>query len=170
MELPVTIKKSFIGYVWISLLGLTVIAVIWAGILSLWRSGDLDEGTYYMLGIVSILVLLITLIQLYVYSLSYISLTSDRLKAENWTTLFTQVDVDAEWVRVQDVTVETGSIFALMFGYGTLTIQTAGTAQQLKMTYVPNVEYWQSVIEALADQSTGEDSVDLSTVDLTNVQ
>lgn len=170
MELPSTIKKPWFGYLVISLVGFGLMALIYAGIWSLWRTGDLSEPTYYMLGIVSILVLLITMVELYIYSLSYIGLTEDGLKAENWSSLFFQVDVDTEWVRVQDVTVETGSIFALMFGFGTLTIQTAGTAQNLRMTMVPSVEAWRDVISSFADQAAGSDLVQLSisSADLAN--
>ena len=145
-SLPVTIKKHPIGYVFIALVGLGATAIVWALMFSLWRSGDLDEITYWMLGFASILSLIITMVQLYVYSLSYILLTDDGLKVKNWRTLFVSQDAEAGWKRVQDVSWTTGSIWSLLFNYGALEVQTAGTKQRLVMTMVPNAEYWQAVM------------------------
>ncbi|TFC63732.1 hypothetical protein E3O62_02585 [Cryobacterium sp. TMT2-15-1] len=163
MELPVTIWKSWVGYFWILLVGLTVAAIPWAGIFTLGYSGDLDETSFWMLVITSILVLVVMVERLYVYNLSYITLTKDGIKAENWSSLFHQVDAETEWLRVQDVAIHTNNLFSLLFSFGTVTIQTAGTGQEMRMTMVPNVEALRDVISQLADQATGEDSVELST-------
>lgn len=147
-QLPVVIKKHFIGYVAILGVGLGVVALIWGFLYSLQRSGQLDDTTAVMMLFASIIVLLITIVQIWVYSISYIELTEDTIHVVNWRTLFVKQDVITQWNRVQDAGVETGSIFALMFDYGHLTIQTAGTAQELNMTMIPSAEYWQALMQA----------------------
>lgn len=148
--LPTVIKKHPIGIALILLVGLGTTALIWATLYSLHRTGDLDSTTTWMMLFASIVVLLITVIQLWVYSLSYIELTDDGIHIVNWRTLFVKTDVMTEWSKIQDVTVSTGSIWPVIFNFGTLTIQTAGTAQELNMTMVGNAEYWQAIIQAEA--------------------
>jgi hypothetical protein len=159
MELPVTIYKSWVGYILILLVGLTVAAVPWVGIFMLGYSDDLDDTSFWMLVITRILVLVVMVERLYVYTLSYITLTKDGIKAENWSSLFYQVDVESEWVRVQDVSIQTSNLFSLLLSFGTVTIQTAGTAQDRRMTMVPNVEALRDLISRLADQATGSDQL-----------
>lgn len=151
MELPIVIKKHWTGYVLIVGVGIAVLALIWSGIISMWRSGDLTQDTYWMLGIASILVLLVTMVTAYIYSLSYIELSTEGIKVQNWLTLFVSGDARTSWGKVQDVYRTTDTIFSLLFNYGTLTIQTAGTGQHLTLTMVPDAEYWQSVILAYAE-------------------
>lgn len=91
-QLPVVIKKSFIGYVFITLVGLAFIALIAAGVYSMWRTGDLSEPAYWIAGFFAIVIRLITLLQLYVYNLSFIELTDTGLHVVNWRTIFVKQD------------------------------------------------------------------------------
>lgn len=117
------------------------------------RSGDLTSSLGWVGFFAVVLIAIVTVVELRVYSLSQIELSEDGLTAEIWSALFFKTKVQADWRRVQDVTVLSPSIWALMIDYGTLTVQTAGTAQQLKMSMVPNAEYWQAVIQSLADDA-----------------
>jgi uncharacterized membrane protein YdbT with pleckstrin-like domain len=164
MDLPQTIKKSWVGYVWIIFVGVAVVSIIWSGIFYLGRTGLLDDGTFWMLAIVSLLAALITFVYLYVYDLSYIELDADGIKAENWSSLLSQVDVNAEWFRVQDVGVEQHGL-GVILNYGTLTIQTAGTQQRVLMTMVPQPEMWQGIISEIADLATPDGLEELSTAE-----
>lgn len=151
---PSIITKHPVGYLFIGGVGFALISLIAAGIWSMWRSGVLTEPTYWFAGFFAIVILLITIIQLWVYSLSYIEFTEQGIHVVNWRTIFVKQDVTTEWARVQDVTVGTTSVWSLMFNYGSLTVQTAGTAQDLTMTMVPDAEYWQAIFQAYADDAT----------------
>lgn len=162
-SLPVTIYKHWIGYVAIALLGVAVIGLVlgafWAGA----AVPGVDTSLLFALAVFAVaLVAAATIITLYVYSLSYIELTQDGLVAVNWKSLFVKQDVQAEWVRVQDVSVVASGIFAQLLGYATLNIQTAGTTQATRMTMVPSADYWQQVIAYYADQAT-TDGMDITT-------
>lgn len=146
--LPAIIKKHWIGYVAILGAGLGVTALLWGLIYSLRQSGQVDDTGALMLLFASVIVLLITIVQIWVYSISYIEITEETLHVVNWRTLFVKQDVITQWSRVQDAGVATGSLWALLFDYGHLTVQTAGTAQELNMTMIPSAEYWQAIITA----------------------
>lgn len=171
MELPITIRKHWLGYVALFLAGVSsVLATVW-GFYALAQNPEFDQVLMFsMLIFIVFVIVAITAVALYVYSLSYITLTLEGLQAVNWLSLFAKQNVVAEWSRVQDVAVVTGGVFALVFVYGTLNIQTAGTTQKLRMTMVPKAEYWQSIIQQLSSQATIDNPVDLSTVDQSAAQ
>lgn len=157
--LPVTIYKTVWGQLGIFFLAFaTLLAIFWA----------LDESfktpwadPMVMLGIGTLVVALVTayfVVWLYQYGLSYVTLTSDGLVAVNWKTLFHKQDVQAEWYRVQDVSVVASGFFAQMLGFGTLNVQTAGERQAVRLTMLPNVEYWQDVVASYADAATPDRS------------
>lgn len=153
-QIPATIAKHFIGYVAILGTGVGLAALLWAAAVSLHRSGQLAPELGAVLYFASAVVLLITIVQIWVYSLSYYEINEQGLRVVNWHTLFWKTDTTTEWARIQDATVSTGSVFSLLFAYGTLTVQTAGTAQTLKMTMTPDPEYWQAIVQAMADETT----------------
>jgi len=146
-QLPATISKHWFGYVIIVGAGLLIAGLLGVASYSFYVNGlalELFAFTFFF----AVVVLLLTIVQIWVYSLSYVELAEEGLHVVNWRTLFVKTDVTTEWERVQDVSVATGSAWALLFNYGTLVIQTAGTAQELRMTMIPDAEYWQALIQA----------------------
>lgn len=154
MEAPTIIKKHWIGYVAILGAGVGVASCLWLLIADFSETGEVDITGAWALYFASVVILAITIVQLWVYALSYIELTSEYIHVVNWRTLFVKQDVTAEWVRVQDASIATGSIFALLFHYAKLTVQTAGTEQDLSMTMTPRPEYWRDEIQTRANAST----------------
>ena len=164
MQLPVTIYKHWIGYVAIFLTGLLVMALVYWGLLQSIQSPWADPMIMFTFAVVIMgLVTVVVIERILVYSFASLTLTEDGITAINYSTLFAKKDSTTEWFRVQDVSVVTGSIFNLVFKFGTLNIQTAGTTQAIRMTMVPNVEYWQAIVSQLADQATDVQKVQLST-------
>lgn len=153
-SLPVTITKNWVGYVAITLTGLLLLGLAFWAFFSSVTHPWVDPLLYYSLAVfVTVLIVAGTSISLRVYSLSYITLTQDGVQAMNYLSLFASQDMQAEWVRVQDVSVVKGGLGGII-GYGTLHIQTAGTVQKIDMTMVSDPEKWQSVIEYYADVAT----------------
>lgn len=152
--LPVTIRKHWFGYVVIALAGLLLISALWVGLFSLWQAGQLSQELYWAIGGFSIIILLITLIQMYVYSLSYLELNDDGIVVKNWITLFVSTDEEFEWVRVSRASVLKGEIFAQLLNYGTLSIETDGGHVLVTIKMIPRIEYWQNVISERADLAT----------------
>lgn len=162
-QLPVTIYKHWIGYVAIFFGGLGVLGLVLWGLYEAFQTPFADPLVMMLIATLCVaLVVAVVAVMLRQYSLSYLMLTSDGVVAVNWLTLFAKNDVQAEWFRIQDVSVVTGSIFGLLIGYGTLNIQTAGSYQNIRMTMVPNAADWQKVIAEYADKAT-QDGMDLST-------
>ena len=152
-QLPATISKHWFGYVIIVGAGLLIAGLLGVASYSFYVNGlalELFAFTFFF----AVVALLLTIVQIWVYSLSYVELTEAGIHVVNWRTLFVKTDVTTEWERVQDVSVATGSTWALLFNYGTLVIQTAGTSQELRMTMIPDAEYWQALIQANASVSS----------------
>jgi hypothetical protein len=153
--IPATIYKHWFGYVVIALAGLAGIGLAWSGFFSLMAGGQVDPQLVVGLGTFIIgMVALVTIVQLYVYGLSYIELGTDGVTVKNWITLFVSKDESFEWVRVSRAEVLKGEIFAQLLNYGTLSIETDGGHVLVKITMIPNVEQWQDAINAKADEAT----------------
>jgi uncharacterized membrane protein YdbT with pleckstrin-like domain len=161
--LPVTIPKHWAGYLAIFLVGAGVMGLLMLGLYESFYSPWADPMVMFLIAaLVIFLVAAVTIVQLYVYSLSTLTLTQDGIVAVNYLTLFVKKDAQLEWVRVQQCSVVAGNIFAGLLGFASLNIQTAGGYQDARMTIVPNADYWQSVIQYYADLAT-PDGMDLST-------
>lgn len=65
----------------------------------------------------------------------------------NYQTLFVSDDAECDWNTVQSIDAKQTNIFAKIFGYGTLLVQTADARPNLSMPYVPRVEYWNHWID-----------------------
>ena len=153
-HLPTIITKHWIGYAAILGVGFGVTAMIWAMIYALAGTPSLSATAGVALLFASAVVLLISIVQVWVYSLSYVEITEEAIRVVNYRTLFWKSNSVTEWVRVQDVTVQSANIFATSFNYGTLVVQTAGTEQGLILPMIPDPTYWQAVVAQLADQAT----------------
>lgn len=65
-------------------------------------------------------------------------LTNDRLVDINQITLFARKIAEVDLYQVQDVSSEVKGVFATLFKYGNVEIQTAGTVPKFIMENVPN--------------------------------
>jgi hypothetical protein len=147
--LPITIRKSFVGFVAIYLAGGSLsVALALAAIYLQAAQPDLA----LIMIVVSMVAGIGTLVQSYVYNISRIVLTATELDVINWNSLVSQGNAICEWSQVQDIDFKKGGIFSLIFDYGTLLIQTAGTDRNLRINYVPRVEHWRDYIAGLANK------------------
>lgn len=60
----------------------------------------------------------------------------------NWLPMFSSRAAQANYDEIEDVTVTHGSVFARIFGYRTVLVQTAGTRADLEMSNVPSPTAW----------------------------
>lgn len=154
-SLPVTIHRTWFGLFLIFLVGAGLITVLWAVLMEMLEARMLEPVVVFAIGVFAIvLVLLATLVQAYVYSLSRVIITDDGITVQNWLTLFASTDETFEWLRVSRATVRKSSIFAQLLGYGTLSIETNGGVNQVIAKWIPDVEKWQDLIQARADEAT----------------
>ena len=153
VPLPVRIYRHWIGYVAILLAGALTIGLLWVGFLSFATTPGIDHVFAFQLAFVTITVVLaITVIQLYVYSLSYIDLSEEGIRIKNWVTLFVSKDELFEWTKVSRATAALGGFFGQILDYGVISIETSGGSIQASMKTIPRVEYWQNQIQLKADQ------------------
>lgn len=153
--LPARIYKHWIGYVIILVAAASLIGLLWVGLSSWIDTPGVDQMLVLQVAAVAILsVMVITIVQIYVYGLSYIELNSNGIIIKNWITLFVSKDEQFEWVRVSRSTAAKGGIFGQILNYGTISIETNGGSLQAKITMMPNPEYWVDQIQQKADQAT----------------
>lgn len=149
-NLPIVIHKAFIGYVYIAAVGALLIAALIVGMIALATQHSLDQELYFILGAFAVLVLLATLIQFYVYSLTTITLDEQGITVVNWYSLLFSQDSQTAWTKVQDASSTQNGVLQEAFDYGTLLIQTAGTDKNFSITYVPRPDYWVNFIQEKA--------------------
>jgi hypothetical protein len=158
--LPVTIKKTWFGYLLIAITGLAVIGLLWVGFYSYLIGRPPAPQVIFGLGATAIiLTVLVTIVQLYVYSLSFITLTTEGVTVKNWITLFVSTNEVFEWVKLTKIDAAQGGIFGQVIGYGTLSLGTSDGSKLVNMKFIPNVEYWQTFIESKAAESTPNNPV-----------
>ncbi|WP_323512296.1 PH domain-containing protein [Subtercola sp. RTI3] len=142
--LPITIRKSWFGYVLIVVFSLLLISAI---ILAMYQTViNRQPQFFYLLGSFAILVFIAGSLQLYIYRLSTITITSTGVTVINWQSLLVSQTSELNWTRVQDASVKQNG-FGTIFNYGTLLIQTAGTDKNFSFTFTPNPEHWVTFIE-----------------------
>jgi hypothetical protein len=150
--LPITIRKTWFGYVVIVLAGALVIGLTYLGISSILSApGTNMVIAFGLAALIIITTLAITIIQLYVYSLSFITLTTEGIVVKNWITLFVSKDESLEWQKVTKAESAKGGIFGQVLDYGTLSIGTSDGDTLVNMKMIPAVEHWQAVIQQQAD-------------------
>jgi uncharacterized membrane protein YdbT with pleckstrin-like domain len=81
--------------------------------------------------------IVITLIAAFLYVSNVIFVTSDKIAQVLYTSLFTRKISHLSIGDLQDVTVTQKGIFATIFNYGTLVVETAGEQQNYTFTFVP---------------------------------
>lgn len=161
-QLPVTIHKHWFGLFVIYSLGLLLFAAMTVApvlYLSSGHQGQLDSVLRSMLPFIvvaGVFVILATLVAAYVYSQSTVTIEADRLIVSNQLGLFADRGAELEWQDIEDITETHNGIFATLFGYGVLQVQTAGTREQFIFSMCPDVVRWRDVIFRQHELSTSK--------------
>jgi hypothetical protein len=88
-------------------------------------------------GVLTILAIIGTAIGAYLYQSNVVLVTSEKLAQVLYKTIFDRKISQLSIGDVQDVTVTQTGIFARIFDYGTLIVETAGEQQNYLFTYTP---------------------------------
>lgn len=89
-------------------------------------------------GLLTILAIIGTAIGAYLYQSNVVLVTSEKLAQVLYRTIFDRKISQLSIGDVQDVTVTQVGIFARLFNFGTLVVETAGEQQNYTFTYTPN--------------------------------
>ncbi len=81
--------------------------------------------------------IIITAVAGYLYKNNVVIITSEKITQMLYASLFHKKISQLSIADVQDVTVKQSGIFAHIFNYGTLTIETAGEQSNYTFTYTP---------------------------------
>ncbi len=138
------VHRSLIGLVGIYLVAILAIGAIFTLIIALASgssssSGDTIStqlGAIIVVGAVLLVLLLFT--ATYVYRQSRLLVTDKSLVQVMQKTLFIRKVSRLSMSNVEDVNEEQRGILASIFGYGTLTVQTAGTQDNFVFTLCPS--------------------------------
>lgn len=87
--------------------------------------------------ILTILSIVITMISAYLYEHNVVLITSEKLTQMLYLSIFNRKISQLSIGDVQDVTVTQVGLFARMFNYGTLMVETAGEQSNYNFTYTP---------------------------------
>lgn len=140
------ITRSIFGALKLAILGgLAVAALLFAAAYSP------DPTLTPLIDIVALVAALITLVAVWVYYLSKIELSDSGIKYIEFASLFSSQTPEVDWNSVQSIDVKRPTVFAQLFGYGTLFIQTADADPNLSLTYVARVAYWRKFIDDRAN-------------------
>lgn len=143
------VRKHSFGLLVIYLTGFFIATALFVGLVfgSLFINSDpLEMGTdaasirllMIVVGsILSLLAIVMTLIAGYLFQSNVVIVTSDKLAQFLYTTIFDRKISQLSIGDVQDVTVSQKGIFARLFNYGTLVVETAGEQQNYTFTYTP---------------------------------
>ncbi len=103
-------------------------------------------GGAFLLGL---LALAVTAISLVLYRLNVVFITSEKIAEVRYVSLFNRQVTQLNIGKVEDITVTQRGIFAHLFDYGTMLIETAGEKTNPAFTMVPNPNLRsQQIIEA----------------------
>lgn len=80
---------------------------------------------------------IVTLLGAFIYQSSVVLLTSEKIAQVLYRTIFDRKISQLSIGDVQDVTVSQKGVFARLFNYGTLVIETAGEQQNYTFTFTP---------------------------------
>jgi len=124
--------------------------VIALGLLLFLLPGILPQdvlGTYsFIVSLISVailgLVFLVMLVATYIYRLNRFVITDQHITQVAQHGLFNRKVSELSLANVEDVSAEKRGIFATIFNYGTLKIETAGEQNNFHFTYCPNPDYY----------------------------
>ena len=137
-QLPIQIHKHWFGYVVIAFTGAALIALAWIGLLDLISGGIIDPTVGVGFGSLAvILIAAVTIIQLYVYGLSYLLITDDGVEVKNWLTIFVYKNPFSEWPKISRAS-ESRSVFGQWFDFGTIEVRTTDGDMPIRFTMTPD--------------------------------
>lgn len=163
-HLALEIRKHFFGLFIIFLTGFFVMIITLAiSIIVTFgaRSSDLvgaQAASYSSIALLVGLLLLILeavsmLIGVYLYRSNVVFITNQKIAQVLYQTIFNRKISQLNIGDVQDVTVTQKGLFAHLFNYGTLVIETAGEQQNYTFTYVPDPYQSAKVIIGLHEKN-----------------
>lgn len=148
-----TYHRHWIGIALITLGALFSTAFLVAAICYTYMLGILTANLFTIFGLAIILVILVAYVWAYVYWLSVIEVSPDKIVVVRWFTLFSSRQAEAEFREVEDITFSQPGILSQLAGFGTLTIETAGTKPNLTLSYMPEPEQLQAQLMAYVEKS-----------------
>lgn len=141
------IRKHPIGLIGIYLTGLLIAAAVFVGgtVFGSWINGQQDLQSSFSIGgiiaiisiVVSIIAVFFTYVAGYIYQNNVIIVTTDKIAQVLYKNLIDRKISQLSIGDLQDVTVEQVGLFARLFKYGTLVIETAGEQNNYNFTYAP---------------------------------
>lgn len=141
------VSKHQVGALIIIAIGLIIIASIMLASLGLYAvvnsTQSENEGGYGALilyggFILSIAVGIATFINVYLYQLNRLIVTTEKVAQITYRTIFDRKVVQLSIERVQDVTVSQVGILPRIFHYGTVYVETAGDQEEYVFTFAPD--------------------------------
>jgi uncharacterized membrane protein YdbT with pleckstrin-like domain len=151
------IKRHPFGLFGIYLMSaIVIVVVIAAAILAPhYLTGIKSQDKVYLLlaaVIISAIALLFTYIGVTVYNGNRWIVTSDSITQISQVTLFNKQTSQLSLANLEDVTFEQGSFIQMMFGFGTLKVETAGERSKFSFPYCPRpAQYAREIIQAHED-------------------
>lgn len=148
-ELIIEIRKHGFGLFLIMLTGTFVVLALFGivvaassnSIIEAIGLGDLSAIRGLLVALVLLLLVgsvIITAIAAFLFVSSVIFVTSEKIAQVMYVSIFHKKISQLSIGDVQDVTVSKKGIFAHIFDYGTLVVETAGEQQNYTFTYVPD--------------------------------
>lgn len=145
-ELLLEIRKHPFGLLLILLTAGIIATTVLIGTFTIAASSvigefELDSGRRYiaLFGfILASLIFIVAAIYAQLYRSNVVYVTNEKIAQVLYITLFNRKISQLNIGDVQDVTVSQKGIFAHLFGYGTLVIETAGEQQNYTFTFVPH--------------------------------
>jgi uncharacterized membrane protein YdbT with pleckstrin-like domain len=131
-----TIYRHWFGTFIIFLAGTIPMSVLFYFMYFVWEP---DDPLGQLAAFISIIIGLVTAVLIYTFTLSHIDLNDSGIQYTKYSTLFSSSIVEADWNTVQSIDATKPGIFAQLFGFGTLLVQTADAKPNFSMTYVPQV-------------------------------
>lgn len=141
------VSKHQIGGLIIIVIGLIIIASIMLASLGLYtviNSTQSDSESSYSALILyggfflSIATGVATLVNVYLYQLNRLIVTTEKVAQITYRTIFDRKVVQLSIERVQDVTVSQVGILPRIFHYGTVYVETAGDQEECVFTFAPD--------------------------------
>lgn len=86
------------------------------------------------------------------YYLDFWVITNDRLLNIEQGGIFARTVSEMDLYKIQDATSEVKGIFASIFGYGTIDIQTAAERERFELTQIPNPNEVRKLIMDMAEE------------------
>jgi len=160
-ELIAEIRKHPIGFIYIAIIGGLIAVLITLGTIVLGANlNNLDFASSDSSGslgailigfglFLSLVVLIVTVISIILYRLNVVYVTNQKTAEVAYISLFNRKITQLGMGQIEDVTDRKRGVFAYIFNYGTLIIETAGELENATFTMVPNPNiYAQKIIQA----------------------